>query len=274
MAQAIGDILQLPKNQQEALQILRDIQQERYQMHKEQAQNLVMRRRRAILKGFRYDLTDEREYNVHANMVIGMGNNYMLREFSKFMVDEHNKDVLRFLLYYFNNCPLAESVFPNEDYKIHKNILLIGEPGTGKTMLMQVFADYLQATNNDNQFRNISMTQLMNYQKVFGHIDKYTYNELKGASKQEAYDGVDPFNICLNDLGLATEQQKSFGTQLTQITDEFLFARYEIYQQYGKRYHITSNLTVKELKKRFEVRLVDRFKSFNVIELHGGSRRR
>lgn len=266
--------IRLPQNQQEALELLRQMQQERYQLQQEQARNLVMRRRKAMLKGFKYDLTDEKEYNVHANMVIGMGNNYMLREFSRFMVDEHNKDVLRFLLYYFNNCPLAESVFPNEDYKIHKNILFIGEPGTGKTMLMQVFADYLQATQNDNQFRTISMTQLMNYQKVFGHIDKYTYNELKGASRQEAYDGVAPYNICLNDLGIATEQQRSFGTLLTQVTDEFLFARYEIYQQYGKRYHITSNLTVKELKQRFEGRLVDRFKSFNVIELHGGSRRR
>ena len=169
---------------------------------------------------------------------------------------------------------MAEKVFPNEDYKLHKNILLIGEPGTGKTMIMQIFSDYLRATNNENYFRNISMTQLMNYHKVYGHIDKYTYNELKGASTQEAYDGVAPFGVCLNDLGLATEKQKSFGTLLTQITDEFLFARYEIYQQYGKRYHITSNLTVKELKERFEARLIDRFKSFNVIELHGGSRRK
>ncbi|ROS80514.1 ATP-binding protein, partial [Muribaculaceae bacterium Isolate-039 (Harlan)] len=34
------------------------------------------------------------------------------------------------------------------------------------------------------------------------------------------------------------------------------------------------NLTVKDLKSRFEKRLVDRFKSFNVIELRGGSRRK
>lgn len=207
-------------------------------------------------------------------MIVGIGKNYMLREFSDFIVDEHNANVLRFLTYYFNNCILAEKVFPNENYKLHKNILLIGEPGTGKTMIMQIFADYLRATNNENAYRNISMTQLMNYHKVYGHIDKYTYNELGGAKAQDAYDGVSPFGVCLNDLGLATEKQKSFGTLLTQITDEFLFARYEIYQQYGKRYHITSNLTVKELKERFESRLIDRFKSFNVIELHGGSRRK
>ena len=76
--------LRLPQNQQEALQLLRDMQQERYKLQQEQARNLVMRRRKAMLKGFKYDLTDEQEYQVHANMVIGMGNNYMLREFSRF----------------------------------------------------------------------------------------------------------------------------------------------------------------------------------------------
>lgn len=91
-----------------------------------------MRRRKAILKGFKYDLTDENEYNVHANMVIGMGDNYMLREFSRFMVDEHNKTCYVSYSTISTTAPLAESVFPDEDYKIHKNILLVGEPGTGK----------------------------------------------------------------------------------------------------------------------------------------------
>ena len=269
-----GKPIQLPKTQEEALKIIRDMQAERYHLTKQRSEALIAQHRRATLKGFRYDLTDPYEYAQHVNLIVSIGKNYMLREFSDFIVDEHNSKVLRFLTYYFNNCILAENVFPDEDYKLHKNILLIGEPGTGKTMIMQIFSDYLRATNNENYFRNISMTQLMNYHKVYGHIDKYTYNELKGASTQEAYDGVAPFGVCLNDLGLATEKQKSFGTLLTQITDEFLFARYEIYQQYGKRYHITSNLTVRELKERFEKRLIDRFKSFNVIELHGGSRRK
>ena len=177
---------------------------------------------------------------------------------------------MSFLTYYFNGCLEAEKIFPDEDYKIHKNLLLIGEPGTGKTMLMQVFADYLRLTGNVNQFQNISATQLMNYYKINSHIDKFTFNEL---AHPERFEG-DPFNVCLNDLGLQTENQRSYGTLLTQVTDEFLFARYEIYQQTGKRYHITSNLTVKDLKERFEDRLVDRFKSFNVIELRGSSRRK
>lgn len=230
----------------------------------------IQKHRRTILKGFKYNLEDPNEYLIHANMIKDIGDSLMLREFSGFQIDENNKQVLKFLIYYFNGCKLAEKVFPNENYKIHKNLLLIGEPGTGKTMLMQIFSDYLRATRNDNYFANISSTQLMNYYKVNGHIDKYTYNEMADKNASEG----SPFNVCLNDLGLVTENQKSYGTVLAQVMDEFLFARYEIYQQQGKRYHITSNLNVKDLKERFEGRLVDRFKSFNVIELHGGSRRK
>lgn len=203
-------------------------------------------------------------------MISEIGNSFMLREFSKFVIDEYNRDVLRFLTYYFNGCKLAETVFPNENYKIHKNLLLVGDPGTGKTMLMQIFSEYLRRIGNENAFRNLSVTQMMNYYKINGHIDKYTYNEIGGNG---TFEGA-PFNICLNDVGLLTEKQKNYGTDLSTVMDEFLFARYELFQQYNKRYHLTSNLDVKEFKKRFEDRLVDRFKSFNVIELKGESRRK
>lgn len=256
--------------QEMALQIIRDHQQEQFKLTQERADQERCKHRKIILRGFKYNLEDPDQYRVHAELIKGIGDNYMLREFTDYQVDDHNRKVLQFLTYYFNGCKLAEQVFPSENYKIHKNILLIGEPGTGKTMIMQIFADYLRITENENRFQNISMTQLMNYYKINGHIDRYTFNEL---ADPKAYEGS-PFNVCLNDLGLMTEAQKSFGTTLTQVTDEFLFARYEIYQQYNKRYHITSNLTVKDLKGRFEDRLMDRFKSFNIIELRGESRRK
>jgi predicted ATP-dependent protease len=215
-------------------------------------------------------MEDREQYNTHAIMVKSIGDNLMLREFSDFEVDEHNAKVLRFLTYYFNDCKLAEQVFPDEDYKIHKNILLVGAPGTGKTMIMQVFAEYLRRIGSKNAFWNLSTTQMMNYYKIHGHIDRYTYNEEGGSCK---FDG-NPFNVCLNDVGLVTEKQKNYGTDLSLIIDEFLFARYEIFQNAYKKYHITSNLSIKDFKTRFEDRLVDRFKSFNVIALNGKSRRK
>ena len=100
-----------------------------------------MRHRKTIVRGFRYDLSDPEEYSRHCDLVMGIANNLMLREYSSYQVDEHNSKVLRFLLYYFNGCKMAEDVFPEENFKISKNILLIGEPGTGKTLMMQIFAD-------------------------------------------------------------------------------------------------------------------------------------
>lgn len=193
----------------------------------------------------------------------------MGREFRQFELDKYNSSVMRFLLFYFNNCKYAESVFPDEEYKVHKNLLLVGNAGTGKTIIMQIFSDYLKLTNNPQRFDNLSVTQMMNYYKVKGHIDRYTYNENEGKGFKEK-----PFNICLNDVGLETENQKSYGTALNTVIDEFLYARYEIYQSHFKKYHITSNLSVDDFKARFGQRLVDRFKSFNVIPLLGESRRK
>lgn len=214
-------------------------------------------------------MSDETEYASHARMIRDLGNNYLRQEGRVFEIDESNSDILRFMLYYFNDCPLAESVFPREEYRLHKNLLIVGDPGTGKTLLMQIFSDYLRLTHNPNSFENLSVTQMMNYYKMNSCIDRFTYNErIKGAM-----DG-NPFDVCLNDIGLETENQKSFGTSLDSVIDEFLYARYEIYQQFHKKYHITSNLSVDKFKQRFDTRLVDRFKSFNVIPLVGKSRRK
>lgn len=251
---------------------LQRIQRERSfaaKLKQEQICNLVERHRKTILQDFEYDLTNPSEYYAHRDFIKKLGNNYMGREFREFEVDEHNSKILSFMLYYFNGCRLAERVFPDEGYRVHKNLLLVGEPGTGKTMLMQIFSDYLRLTGNPNRFENLSVTQMMNYYKMNGHIDRYTYNEdLSKGFKPE------PFNICLNDIGLETENQKSYGTSLDSVIDEFLYARYEIYQQFGKKYHITSNLSVDNFKDRFRNRLIDRFKSFNVIPLLGKSRRK
>ena len=230
--------------------------------------SLIQKYRRSIQGVSEYDLTKMEEFYFHRDLIIELGNAYTGRENRTFEIDENNSKVLSFLLYYFNGCRYAERVFSDESYKVHKNLLLVGAPGTGKTLILQIFADYLKLTCNPNAFENLSVTQMMNYYKIHGHIDLYTYNENQSKGFKP-----NPFNICLNDVGLETENQKSYGTSLDSVIDEFLYARYEIYQQYGKKYHITSNLCTDEFKERFGKRLVDRFKTFNVIPLCGESRR-
>ena len=81
-----------------------------------------------------YNLADPDVYSAHSAFVMHIANNIVLApQRRKFIVDYNNRDVLRFLLYYFNNCPLAEEVFPGRGYKVHKSILIQGGVGVGKT---------------------------------------------------------------------------------------------------------------------------------------------
>jgi hypothetical protein len=215
------------------------------------------------------DLSDEKTYQQHAQLTIYIANMLLAPQRKRFVVDEHNKQVLRFMLYYFNECPLCEQVFPEKHYKLHNHLLLCGKAGTGKTLLMQIFSEYLHYTNNPHAFYNLSVTQMVNYYTLHNNLDRYTYNEegSKGFNPQ-------PVNICLNDIGV--ESKTYFGMDTKLLTNEFLHARNEIWTAYGKHGHVTTNLDVAMLKKEFADsfgRLIDRFKTYNVLTLGGESRR-
>lgn len=219
-----------------------------------------------------FDLQDEGTYKAHAKLLLYIANNIVLaRQRRQFVIDDNNRSVIRFLLYYFNGCPLAEEVFPGRGYKLHKNIMLQGGVGVGKTMLMQVFSEYLMRIRSPRFFYNLSVTQMVNYYTLHNNLDRFTFNEEENKGFQ-----CTPVNICLNDIGI--QDKTFFGMDTGLLTDEFLHARNEIWTQYGKCAHLTTNLDDKALRKRFERndgfgRLVDRFKTYNIIPMGGVSRR-
>lgn len=203
-------------------------------------------------------------------MLIWIANNVVLaHQRRKFVVDDSNRDILRFLLYYFNGCPKAEEVFPNRGYKLHKHLMLMGEVGTGKTLLMQIFSEYLHYTNNPRAFYNLSVTQMVNYYTLHNNLDRYTYYEEENRGFQ-----CTPVNICLNDIG--TDSITFFGMDTKLLTNQFLHARNEIWVHYHKYAHVTTNLTLEQLKEEYKDgfgRLVDRFKTYNIVPVGGKSRR-
>lgn len=219
-----------------------------------------------------YDLQDEGTYKAHANLLLYIANNIVLaRQRRQFVIDDNNRDIIRFLLYYFNGCSLAEEVFPGRGYKLHKNVMLQGGVGVGKTLLMQIFSEYLMRIRSPRFFYNLSVTQMVNYYTLHNNLDRFTFNEEENKGFQ-----CTPVNICLNDIGI--QDKTFFGMDTGLLTDEFLHARNEIWTQYGKCAHLTTNLDDKALRKRFERndgfgRLVDRFKTYNIIPMGGISRR-
>lgn len=208
-------------------------------------------------------------FTAHSRLLVSVANKVLAYQHREFIIDENNRDVLRFLLLYFNDCPLAEEVFPGRGYKLHKHIMLQGAVGTGKTLLMEIFSEYLRYTENPNFFHNLSVTQMINYYTLHNNLDRYTFNEEENRGFQ-----CRPVNICLNDIGVQTTT--FYGMDTSVLTNEFLHARNEIWSQFHLKAHVTTNLTNEQLKERYKDgfgRLIDRFKTYNVIPLSGTSRR-
>lgn len=222
------------------------------------------------------DLTDEPTFKAHQKLLINIANEVILApQHREFVVDEHNRLVLRYLLYYFNECSLADDVFPGRGYKLHKNIMIQGPVGTGKTLLMQLFSEYLRRTNNPRFFTNVSVTRMVNYYTMHNHIDLFLYNEEQSRGFQ-----INPVNICLNDIGV--DNRPFYGVDTMTIVNDFLHARNEIWSNEAicdrKFAHLTTNLTTEQLKEKFSRkdeygRIIDRFKTYNIIPLTGESRR-
>lgn len=222
------------------------------------------------------NLSDPAVFGAHMAILEYVANNIILApQRRRFEIDENNRDIIRFLMYYFNNCELAEQVFPKRGYKLHKNILLQGGVGVGKTMLMQIFSEYLRRTNNPRYFLNVSVTQMVNYYSIHNNIDRFLYNEREGKGFQGS-----PVSLCLNDIGV--DNRPFYGIDTLTIVNDFLHARNEIwanYSEYNRKFaHLTTNLTNDQLEKKFLQkdeygRIIDRFKTYNVIPLSGKSRR-
>ena len=219
------------------------------------------------------DLTDPDIYHMHSQLFMYIANNIvMASQHRQFVIDDDNRLVIRFLLYHFNNCQLAEDVFPGRGYKLHKNIMLQGGLGVGKTMIMQCFSEYLKRIKSPRFFHNLSVTQMVNYYTIHNNFDRYTFYEEDSTGFMPK-----PENVCLNDVGL-NDDKVFYGMNTSVLTDDFLLARNDIWAGWDKFAHITTNLDEKALIARFTKgdkygRLVDRFKTYNVIPLGGKSRR-
>ena len=158
---------------------------------------------------------------------------------------------------------------------IDRPLCIIGDKGVGKTLLMLTASTYAEELALwDRWFISTSAQELLNHFRVNSNLDYYTYN----AKREQAITGYSftsgVNSVCLNDLGIELEsKQQHYGTDLRSVVEEFLMARYELYQSKGSMCHVTTNLDLDKLSAEYPPRLVDRLKQYNFIFWRGSSKR-
>lgn len=163
---------------------------------------------------------------------------------------------------------------PDTKLDLNKGIALVGTFGVGKSTIFQNLHTFLCEAYpfNSNLFRISSIEELIDDIREKGWTDRvFCLNH-----KEAARGGLEfkPIHLLINEFG-HKYQAKVYGTDVNELLDMFIMKRYDIFQQYGKLLHVTTNHDIQSLQKTFPPRIIDRFKEmFSIIELKGKSFRK
>lgn len=180
--------------------------------------------------------------------------------------------VITGMIYYFNGNIEAANRYGMDTCK---GIALIGKYGVGKTNIFRLIQQYLQQVNRGtpNTFKITSVDEIiLSLLNDGDSVDSvYVYNTKTGINNEPIRK---PVHLCINEFGTQYDI-KRYGSNVNDLIDSLMMRRYEIFQQYGKVTHITSNFGTVDFENRFPERLVDRFKEmFNIVKLEGKSFRK
>ena len=177
----------------------------------------------------------------------------------KYEVNEHNKYQIKVVFNYFLGV--------NTEIDLNKGVLLCGEFGTGKSTLFASMRKYINTLfpYNPNAFKITSTEEIINFKSGLNESD------LLFNSEDEI---IKPVHLLINEFG-HNYNIKIYGSDAEDIIESFLMKRYDIFQQYNKVTHITTNLTKQAMIDNLKPVIFDRFKEmFNIIELNGESFRK
>ena len=178
-------------------------------------------------------------------------------------VDEHNERIVKLLCSYFTGDKRFEQI---NNFSLRKGIYLFGNPGVGKTFLMQMFSQ--------NQMQSYSLVSARTIEAEFSSAKKnseeggemsinYYSNIITIPMNSNPY-GHNNLGICIDDIGTET-MGKFYGKEKNVIT-EVILNRYDNGLPHHLT-HVTTNLTADEVEQRYGSRARDRMREmFNVIE--------
>lgn len=181
--------------------------------------------------------------------------------------NEHNSPVFQLLFNFLRGIPCK---IDNA-----KMVALNGVAGNGKSTIMSVFNKFLNIAYPiapNNNFVISSTEEIVRYDQKELQDSRLLFNVTvneHGVKKRA------PRNILINEFGRLYEGS-NFGTQYLDVMRMFVKVRYDIYQEYGCKTHITTNYRLEQLDDIFSDSILsDRFREmFHFIELKGKSFRK
>jgi DNA replication protein DnaC len=194
---------------------------------------------------------------------------------ASFQQIDFQKGIIKALLLYFTNNQEFEKLNTKEfndvdiPFSLNKGIWLWGNPGVGKTLLMQMFRinkrlcfDVVQCPKFAYNYVKFGDDVINPYKKVVpADVASYDnfFQKVKG--------------VCYNDLGTEPLQSKHYGNAIN-VMQTILLETYENKVPWWQR-HVTTNLTFQQVEDCYGVRVKDRIRQcFNIIDIRGGSLRR
>lgn len=174
------------------------------------------------------------------------------------VINECNRKAYSEIFNYFTN---------NESCKLDKNkgIMLIGDTGVGKTILMKSIHTLCSRCSKLNNFNYLTMNKLRDLV-----MDSKKDDESKNYFNSY-YNSIGCNDLYIDDLGTESREMNSYGN-VSYWFETYLMDRYELFTEYGTKLHCSTNLNAAELKAFYSKRVQDRFNEmFNYVIMKGVS---
>lgn len=190
--------------------------------------------------------------------------------------NEQAKAIFKALCYYFAGDADFENMGKN--WKLDKGICLMGNIGTGKTTLMNMFAknkrqcfQVISCRNIAGQFADAKGNKTGDY-SAHEILQIYSTDKVL-ATNEYRYFLQKSLGYCYDDLGTESVK-KNFGNEVN-VMEEIILNRYDNRHTGWHYTHITTNLTADQIGETYGNRVRDRMREmFNIIELTGDSLRK
>jgi hypothetical protein len=192
----------------------------------------------------------------------------------EFEPTEHQKPIITALSLFFTNHEGFESLdtrlynsLPLK-FSLNKGIWLWGNPGVGKTLLMEMFNRNNRICYEVIHCPKLAYDYIKNGDEA---IERYTIQTPAVASHTNFHQKV--MGICFNDLGVENTNAKHYGNPIN-VIETIVLQGYENRVPYWQRF-VTTNLTFDQVRETYGVRFLDRVKEcYNIMDITGESLRK